>query len=158
MVKSFVRGLKPKIREQVILQQPPDFKSALNIAKLKELVTLSRKSNNGQVVENFEELQFNPSEEEIKQSVGEELNVWSTDFQNNGNSRINRKFRSGKLNRFPCGGSVFGKNPKLGSYGSSKPNFRGLYRRNNMQNAFHRGKIGAQLNWLASLSCVVVNP
>ena len=61
MVKSFVRGLKPKISEHVILQQPPDFKSALNIAKLKELVTLSRKSNNGQEVENFEELQFNPS-------------------------------------------------------------------------------------------------
>ena len=97
LVKSFVRGLKPEIREHVILQQPPDFESALNIAKLKELVTLSRKSNNGQEVENFEELQFNPSEEEIKQSVGEEFNVWSTDFQNNGNSRINRKFRSGKL-------------------------------------------------------------
>ena len=96
-MKSFVRGLKPKIREHVISQQPPDFKSALNIAQLKELVTLSRKSNNGQEVENFEELQFNPSEEEIKQSVGEEFNVWSTDFQNNGNSRINRKFRSGKL-------------------------------------------------------------
>ena len=158
MVKSFVRGLKPKIREHVILQQPPDFKSALNIAKLKELVTLSRKSNNGQEVKNFEKLQFNPSEEEIKQSVGEEFNVWSTDFQNNGNSRINRKFRSGKLNRFRCGGSVFRKNPKLSSYGSSKPNFRGLYRRNNMENAIHQGKIGAQLNWLAPLSCVVVNP
>ena len=61
--------------------QPPDFESALNIAKLKELVTLSRKSNNGQEVKNFEKLQFNPSEEEIKQSVGEEFNVWSTDFQ-----------------------------------------------------------------------------
>ena len=55
-MKSFVRGLKPEIREYVILQQPPDFESALNIAKLKELVTLSRKSNNGQEVENFEEL------------------------------------------------------------------------------------------------------
>ena len=158
LVKSFVRGLKREIREHVILQQPPDFESALNIAKLKELVTLSRKSNNGQEVENLEELQFNPSEEEIKQSVRDEFNVWSTDFQNNGNRRINRKFRSGKLNRFRYGGSVFSKNPKLGSYGSSKPNFRGLYRRNNMQNAFHQGKIGAQLNWLAPLSCVVVNP
>ena len=118
LVKSFVRGLKREIREPVILQQPPDFESALNIAKLKELVTLSRKSNNGQEVENFEELQFNPSEEEIKQSVGDEFNVWSTDFQNNGNRRINRKFRSGKLNRFRNGGSVFRKNPKLGSYGS----------------------------------------
>ena len=128
LVKSFVRGLKPEIREHVIFQQPPDFKSALNIAKLKELVTLSRISNNGQEVENFEELQFNPSEEEIKQSVGDEFNVWSTDFQNNGNRRINRKFRSGKLNRFRYhGGSVFSKNPKLSSYGSLKPNFRGLY-------------------------------
>ena len=44
MVKSFVRGIKREIREHVILQQPPDFESALNIAKLKELVTLSRKS------------------------------------------------------------------------------------------------------------------
>ena len=89
----FVRGLRPEIREHVILQQPPDFESALNIAKLKELVTLSRKSNNGQEVENFEELQSNPSEEEIKQSLGDESNVWSTDFQNNGNRCINHKFR-----------------------------------------------------------------
>ena len=138
--------------------QPPDFESALNIGKLKELVTLSRKSNNGQEDENFEELESNPSEEEIKQSVGEELNVWSTDFQNNGNSRINRKFRSGKVNRFRYGGSVFSRNPKLGSYGSSKPNFRGLYRGNNMQNAFHQRKIGAQLNCLAPPLRVVVNP
>ena len=43
----FVRGLSLEIREHVILQQPPDFESALNIAKLKELVTLNRKSNNG---------------------------------------------------------------------------------------------------------------
>ena len=35
---------------------------------------------------------LNPSEEEIKQSVGDEFNVWITDFQNNGNRRINRKF------------------------------------------------------------------
>ena len=130
----------------------------MKIACKTKRVTLSRKSNNGQEVENFEQLQFNPSEEEFKQSVGDEFNVWSTDFQNNGNRRINRKFRSGKLNRFHYGGSVFSKNPKLGSYGSSKPNFRGLYRRKNMQNAFHQGKIGAQLNWLAPLSCVVVNP
>ena len=154
----FIRGLRPEIREHVILQQPPDVESVVNITKLKELVTLSRKSSNGQEVENFEELQSNPSQEEIKQSVGDEFNVWSTDFQNNGNRRINGKFRSGKLNRFRYGGSVFSKNPKLGNYGSSKPNFRGLYRRNNIQNAFHRRKIGAQLNWLAPLSCVVVNP
>ena len=138
--------------------QPPDFESALNIGKLKELVTLSRKSNNGQEDENFEELESNPSEEEVKQSVGEESNVWSTDVQNNGKRRINRKFRSGKLNRFRYGASVFRRNPKLGSNGSSKPNFRGLYRRNNIQNAFYKGKMGAQLNWLAPLSCVVVNP
>ena len=130
----------------------------MNIAKLKELVTHSRQSNNGQEVENFEESKSNPSEEEIKQSVRDQFNVWSTDFQNNGNRRINRKFRSSKLNRFRYGGSVFSNNPKLGSYGRSKPNFRGLYRRNNMQNAFHQGKMGAQLNGLAPLSCVVVNP
>ena len=154
----FVRGLRPETREHVILQQPPDFESALNIAKLKELVTLSRKSNNGQEVENFEESHSNPSEEEIKQSVGDEFDVWTTDSQNNANRRIYGKFRSGKVNRFRYGGSVFSKNPKLGSYRSSKPNFRSLYRRNNMQNAFHQGKPGAQLNWLAPLSCVVVNP
>ena len=96
----FVRGLRPEIREHVILQQPPDLESALNFAKLKELVTLSRKSNNGQKVDNFEELQSNPSEEEIKQSIGNKFNVWNTDFQNNENRRINRKFRSSKLNRF----------------------------------------------------------
>ena len=130
----------------------------MNIGKLKELVTLSRKSNNGQEDENFEELESNPSEEEIKQSVGRQFNVWSTDVQNNGNRRINRKFRSGKVKSFRYGGSVFSRNPKLGSYGSLEANFRGLYRRNNMQNAFHQGKMGAQLNWLAPLSCVVVNP
>ena len=138
--------------------QPPDFESALNIGKLKELVTLSRKSNNGQEDENFEELESNPSEEEIKQSVGRQFNVWSTDVQNNGNRRINRKFRSGKVKSFRYGGSVFSRNPKLGSYGSSKPNFRGLYRGNNMQNAFHQRKIGAQLNCLAPPLRVVVNP
>ena len=90
----FVRGLRPEVREHVILQQPPDLESALNFAKLKELVTLRRKSNNGQEVDNFEELQSNPSEEEIKQSIGNKFNVWSTDFQNNENRRINRKFRS----------------------------------------------------------------
>ena len=75
----------------------------MNIAKLKELVTLSRKSSDGQEVENFEELQSNHSEEEIKQSVEDEFNVWSTDVQNNGNRRINRKFRWGKINRFFMG-------------------------------------------------------
>ena len=47
----FVRGLRPEIREHVILQQPPDLESALNIAKIKEFVILSRKSNKGQEVE-----------------------------------------------------------------------------------------------------------
>ena len=70
MALLFCTCLRPEIREHVILQQPPDFESALNIAKLKELVTLSRKSNNGQEVENFEELQSNPSEKEVKKSVG----------------------------------------------------------------------------------------
>ena len=93
----FVRGLRPEIREHVILQQPPDFESALNIAKIKEFVILSRKSNNGQEVEKTvilqtEELQSNPSEEEIKRSVGDEFDVWTKDFQNNGNRRKNGKF------------------------------------------------------------------
>ena len=111
----FVRGLRPEIREHVILQEPPEIESALNIAKLKELVTLSRKSNSGQEDENFEELQSNPSEEKIKQSVGDKSNVWSTDFQNNGNRPINRKFRSGKLNRFRYGSSVFSKKTQKNS-------------------------------------------
>ena len=71
MALLFCTWLSPEIREHVILQQPPDFESALSIAKLKEVVTLSRKSSNGQEVENFEELQSNPSEEEIKQSFGD---------------------------------------------------------------------------------------
>ena len=33
-------------------------------------------------------------------SVGDESNVWSTDVQNNGNRRINRKFLTGKLYRW----------------------------------------------------------
>ena len=101
----------------------------------------------------------NPFKEDIKQIVRDKLNVWTETSQNNEtHRRVNRKFRSDKLNRFRYGGRVFSRNPKLGSYVSSKPNFRGLYRRNNMQNAFHQGKMGAQLNWLAPLSCVVVNP
>ena len=32
-----------------------------------------------------------------------------------------------------------------------------MCQRNNTQNVFNQGKIGAQLNWLAPLSCVVVN-
>ena len=72
-MKSFVRGLKREIREPVILQQPPDFESALNIAKLKELVTLSRKSNNGQEVENLEELQFTPQKRKSNNLSGTNL-------------------------------------------------------------------------------------
>ena len=32
----FVLGLRPEIREHVILQQPPDFESALNIEKIRD--------------------------------------------------------------------------------------------------------------------------
>ena len=46
----FVRGLRPEIRDHVILQQPTDVDSALNFARLKELVTLD-KSKNGQEIE-----------------------------------------------------------------------------------------------------------
>ena len=37
----FVLSLRPEIRDHGILQQPPDLESALNIAKLKELVVNS---------------------------------------------------------------------------------------------------------------------
>ena len=37
----FVRSLRPEIRDHGILLQPPDLESALNIAKLKELVVNS---------------------------------------------------------------------------------------------------------------------
>ena len=43
----FVRGLRLEIRDHVILQQPTDVDSALNFARLKELVALG-KSKNGQ--------------------------------------------------------------------------------------------------------------
>ena len=46
----FVRVLRPEIRDHVILQQPTDVHSALNFARLKELVTLGR-SKNGQEIE-----------------------------------------------------------------------------------------------------------
>ena len=73
MLKSFVRGLKPKIREHVILQQPPDFKSALKIAKLKELITLSRKSNNSQEVENFKNYSLTPQKRKSNNLSGKNL-------------------------------------------------------------------------------------
>ena len=36
----FVLGLRPEIRDRIILQQPTDVDPALNFARLKELVTL----------------------------------------------------------------------------------------------------------------------
>ena len=131
--------------------------SALNFARLKELVTLG-KSKNGQEVEECSKFKSNPLKEGIKQIVRDELNVWTETSQNNEkHRRVNRKFRSCN---FPvhCGGTVFSKKPKLGRYRNFKPNLKPLHRRNNTQNVFNQGKIGAQLNWLAPLSCVVVNP
>ena len=153
----FVRGLRPEIRDHVILQQPTDVDSALNFARLKELVTLG-KSKNGQEVEKCWKFKSNPSKEDIKQILRDELNIWTQTSQNNEkHRRVNRKFRSCN---FPvhCGGTVFGKKPKLGRYRNFKPYFKRLHRRNNTQNVFNQGKIGARLNWLAPLSCVVVNP
>ena len=153
----FVRGLRPEIRDHVILQQPTDVDSALNFARLKELVTLG-KSKNVQEVEECSKFKSNPLKEDIKEIVRDELNVWTETSQNNEkHRRVNRKFRSCN---FPvhCGGTVFGKKPKLGRYRNFKPNFKRLHRRNNTQNVFNQGKIGARLNWLAPLSCVVVNP
>ena len=153
----FVRGLRPEIRDHVILQQPTDVDSALNFARLKELVTLG-KSKNGQEVEECSKFKSNPSKENIKQILRDELNVRTQTSQNNEkHRRVNRKFRSCN---FPvhCGGTVFSKKPKLGRYRNFKPNFKRLHRRNNTQNVFNQGKIGARLNWLAPLSCVVVNP
>ena len=153
----FVRGLRPEIRDHVILQQPTDVDSALNFARLKELVTLG-KSKNGQEVEECWKFKSNPSKEDIKQILRDELNIWTETSQNNEkHRRVNRKFRSCN---FPvhCGGTVFSKKPKLGRYRNFKANFKRLHRRNNTQNVFNQGKIGARLNWLAPLSCVVVNP
>ena len=153
----FVRGLRPEIRYHVLLQQPTDVDSALNFARLKELVTLG-KSKNVQEVEKCSKFKSNPLKEDIKQIVRDELNVWTETSQNNEkHRRVNRKFRSCN---FPvhCGGTVFGKKPKLGRYRNFKPNFKRLHQRNNRQNAFNQGKNGARLNWLAPLSCVVVNP
>ena len=80
------------------MHQPPDLESALNIAKLKELVvnSCSCKSNSGQEVENFEKLVSKPSEEEKQQEARDEFNVWTKTSQNDGNRRVNRKFQSGK--------------------------------------------------------------
>ena len=104
----FVRGLRPEIREHLILQQPTDVDSALNFARLKELVTLG-KSKNGQEVEECSKFKSNASKENIKQILRDELNVRTQTSQNNEkHRRVNRKFRSCN---FPvhCGGTVFGK-------------------------------------------------
>ena len=153
----FVRGLRPEIRDHVILQQPTDVDSALNFARLKELVSLG-KSKNVQEVEECSKFRSNPLKEDIKQIVTDELNVWIETSQNNEkHRRVNRKF--GSCN-FPvhCGGTVVGKKPQLGRYRKFKLNFKRLHRKNYRQNVFNQGKIGARLNWLAPLSCVVVNP
>ena len=153
----FVRGLRPEIRDHVILQQPTDVDSALNFARLKELVSLG-KSKNVQEVEECSKFRSNPLKEDIKQIVTDELNVWTETSQNNEkHRRVNRKF--GSCN-FPvhCGGTVVGKKPQLGRYRKFKLNFKRLHRKNYRQNVFNQGKIGARLNWLAPLSCVVVNP
>ena len=90
----FVRGLRPEIRDHVILQQPTDVDSALNFARLKELVTLGR-SKNVQEVEECSKFKSNPLKEDIKQIVRDELNVWTETSQNNEkHRRVNRKFRS----------------------------------------------------------------
>ena len=136
--------LRPEIRDQVILQQPTDVDSALNFARLKKLVTLG-KSKNGQEVETFSQLKHNSSKDDVKQIVRDELNVWTETSQNNEKHRINRKFRSCN---FPvhCGGTIFSKKPKEGRYRNFKPNFKRFHRRNNTQDVFNQGKIGAQLN------------
>ena len=56
------------------------------------------------------------------------------------------------------GAVFFSKKSKLGRFRISKPNFRRLSRENNMLTAFQQGEISTQLDWLAPLSCVVVNP
>ena len=52
----------------------------------------------------------NPSKEDIKQIVRDELNVWTETSKNNEKYRIYRKFQSCN---FPtrCGGIIFGKKP-----------------------------------------------
>ena len=54
-----------------------------------------------------------------------------------------------KLNRLRNGGSFFSKKPKLGSYRSSKPNFRLLYRRTLCRMLFTREWALKQSNLLA---------
>ena len=103
------------------------------------------------------ELKSNPSKEDIKQIVRDELNVWSETSKNNEKDGIYPKFRSCN---FPvrCGGSTFSKKPKFGRFRNFKPDSKRPHRRSNMHNFCNQGKIGTQLKWLAPLSCVVVNP
>ena len=108
------------------MQQPTDVDSALNFARLKELVTLG-KSKNGQEVEKCWKFKSNPSKEDIKQILRDELNIWTETSQNNEkHRRVNRKFRSCN---FPvhCGGTIFSKKPKLGRYRNFKPNFKRFF-------------------------------
>ena len=72
----FVRGLSPEVRDPVILQQPTDVDSAFNFARLKEFVTLG-KSQNGQEVEGCSKFKSNPSKEDIKQILRDQLSVWT---------------------------------------------------------------------------------
>ena len=75
------------------MQQPTDVDSALNFARLKELVTLG-KSKNVQEVEECSKFKSNPLKEDIKQIVRDELNVWTETSQNHEkHRRVNRKFR-----------------------------------------------------------------
>ena len=65
-------------------------------------------------VQEFSHVVSNPSKEDIKQILRDELNIWTETSQNNErHRRVNRKFRSCN---FPvhCGGTVFSKKPKLG--------------------------------------------
>ena len=59
-----------------------------------------------------------------------------------------------KLNRLRNGGSFFSKKPKLGSYRSSKPNFRLLYRRTLCRMLFTKEWALKQSNLLAPLPLI----
>ena len=63
-------------------------------------------------------------------------------------------FNRVKLNRLRNGGSVFSKKPKLGSYRSSKPNFRLLYRRTLCRMLFTREWALKQSNLLSALPLI----
>ena len=154
----FVWGLRPEIRDHVTLQQPTDVDSALNFARLKELVTLG-KSKNVQEVEECSKFKSNPLKEDIKQIVRDELNVWTETSQNHEkHRRVNRKFRSCKIFLSIVEALFLVKSRNWADNRDFKPNFKCLHQRNNTQNVFNQGKIGARLNWLAPLLCVVVNP